>query len=130
MYSSSGLQCGHRRFHERIEFLTADVPLRRESWRGEAHNRAELMEFKYLVEQRAILGKSGRHTVDYARMPGSLASLAKELLEIEAAGDRGRAEAWFTKYGTMPPALKTPLAAASDIPVDIAPVFSSPGEGE
>jgi hypothetical protein len=45
-------------------------------------------------------------------------------LEIEATGDRSRAENWFKKYGTMPEALKTSLKAASDVPVDIDPVFS------
>jgi len=40
--------------------------------------------------------------------------------------DRARAEAWFTKYGGMPAELKTALAATSDIPVDILPVFSFP----
>ncbi len=28
--------------------------------------------------------------------------LAKELLEIEATGDRARAENWFKKYDVMP----------------------------
>ena len=35
-------------------------------------------------------------------MPGAMADLTKELLEIEATGDRSRAENWFKKYGTMP----------------------------
>jgi hypothetical protein len=49
--------------------------------------------------------------------------LAKELLEIEATGDRARAENWFKKYGQMPEELKTALKAASDVPVDVDPVF-------
>jgi len=56
-------------------------------------------------------------------MPGALADLAKELLEIEATGDRARAENWFKKYGQMPEELKTALKAASDVPVDVDPVF-------
>jgi hypothetical protein len=46
------------------------------------------------------------------------------LLQIEATGDRPRAENWFTKYATMPEELKTSLQAVSDVPVDIDPVFS------
>jgi hypothetical protein len=57
-------------------------------------------------------------------MPDALADLAKELLEIEATGDRARAENWFMKYDTMPEELKTSLQAVSDVPVDIDPVFS------
>jgi hypothetical protein len=94
---------------------------------AEAHGRAEMIEFNYLAEQRAILrDASGRYAIDYGRMPTALASLSKELLEIEATGDRARAEKWFKKYDAMPPDLKAALEKASDLPVDIDPVFSFP----
>jgi hypothetical protein len=91
---------------------------------GEAHGRAEMMEFNYLLENRALAFGGGRYTVDYARMPAVLAALAKELLVIEATGDRYRAEAWFARYDRMPAELTQALTAASEIPVDIEPVFS------
>jgi hypothetical protein len=91
---------------------------------GEAHGRAEMMEFNYLSEQRAIVQAAGRYRVDYAVIPGAIERLAKELLEQEASGDRGRADAWFAKYDTMPAALSKALAAATDVPVDVDPVFS------
>ena len=77
---------------------------------GEAHGRAEMMEFNYLSEQGAIVQAGGRYRVDYAKMPAAIERLAKELLEQEAAGDRARAEAWFGKYDRMPPALTQALA--------------------
>ena len=92
---------------------------------GEAHGRAEMQEFNYLSERNAILrDPSGRYAVDFAKIPGAIADLAKELLEIEATGDRARAEKWFAKYDTMPDDLKTVLKSASDVPVDIDPVSS------
>jgi hypothetical protein len=91
---------------------------------GEAHGRAEMMEFNYLAEQGAIAFAGGRYHVDYARMPGAIDKLAKELLEQEATGDRTRAEAWFAKYDRMPSALTTVLAAAADVPIDVDPIFS------
>jgi Peptidase family M49 len=94
---------------------------------AEAHGQAEMMEFNYLSERGAIgRNASGKYAIDYEKMPGTLADLAKELLEIEATGDRSRAEKWFKKYGMMPEELKTSLKAASDVPVDIDPVFSFP----
>ena len=93
---------------------------------GEAHSRAEMMEFNYLSERGAISRDAGRYAVDFNKMPDAIASLAKELLEIEATGDRARAENWFKKYDTMPAELKSALAAAKDLPVDIDPVFSFP----
>jgi len=83
-----------------------------------------MMEFSYLTEQHALTYAAGRYTIDLVRIPDALASLAKELLEMEATGDRARAEAWFTKYDRTPPELKAALAATSGIPVDINPVFS------
>jgi len=91
---------------------------------GEAHGRAEMMEFNYLTEQGAITQVSGRYHVDYAKMPAAIAALAKELLEQEATGNRARTEAWFAKYDKMPPALTSVLAGASTVPIDIDPIFS------
>jgi hypothetical protein len=91
---------------------------------GEAHGRAEMMEFNYLAEQGAItLGADGRYHVDYAKMTDGLAALCKKLLLFEADGDRAGAEAWFTKYDVMPATLTKALEATKNIPVDIAPHF-------
>jgi hypothetical protein len=92
---------------------------------AEAHGKAEMMEFNYLTERGAIRRNAdGRYVIDYEKIPGAMADLAKELLEIEATGDRARAENWFQKYDTMPAELKASLQAASDVPVDIDPAFS------
>jgi hypothetical protein len=91
---------------------------------AEAHARAEMMQFNYFVEQGAITrdAATGRYALDVAKMPVAVASLAKELLEIEATGDRARAEAWFAKYGMMPDDLKAALAKTGSVPVDVDPV--------
>jgi hypothetical protein len=93
---------------------------------AEAHGRAEMMEFNYLVENGALWHTAGRYQIDYARMPSAIAALAKELLQMEATGDRARTEAWFQRYNSMPAELKSALAAAAEIPVDIRPIFSFP----
>ena len=72
---------------------------------AKAHGQAEMMEFNYLAEKRAITrDASGRYAVDYAHIPGAVSDLAKEFLEIEATGNRQRAESWFSRYDRMPPA--------------------------
>ncbi|MGI8401162.1 MAG: Zn-dependent hydrolase [Gemmatimonadaceae bacterium] len=92
---------------------------------AEAHAKAEMMEFNYFVEQRAITRfPSGRYAIDFVKMPVAVASLAKELLEIEATGNRGRAEAWFKKYGTMPSDLQAALSKTGSVPVDVDPITS------
>ncbi len=93
---------------------------------SEAHSKAEMMEFNYFAEKGAITrdAKTGKYAIDFAKMPGSVASLAKELLEIEATGDRAHAENWMTKYGTMPAELSEALAKTGNVPVDVDPVTS------
>ncbi|HEX4643323.1 MAG TPA: hypothetical protein VH161_07640 [Candidatus Acidoferrales bacterium] len=95
---------------------------------AEAHGRSEIMEFNFYSERGAVArdSVSGRYRIDFSRMPDAVAALAKELLEEEATGDRARVEAWFAKYGTVPPELAKALEAASDVPVDIDPISSFP----
>jgi hypothetical protein len=83
------------------------------------------MQFNYYAEQGAIRRdpSTGFYEIDFDKMPAAIASLAKELLEQEATGDRARTEAWFKKYGTMAPELSALLAKTTDIPVDIDPEF-------
>jgi hypothetical protein len=95
---------------------------------AEAHGKAEMMEFNYLAERGVITRDpaTGRYALDFEKMQPAIDSLAKELLDQEATGDRARAEAWFNKYGAMPAELKELLEKQKDIPSEIAPVFSFP----
>src|SRR5204862_7717946 len=90
---------------------------------SEAHGQAEMMEFNYYVEHGAITrDQSGKYTIDFEKMPEQIETLAKELLEMEATGDRARTEAWFNKYDVIPPELQAALDRAKDVPVDIDPL--------
>jgi hypothetical protein len=100
---------------------------------AEAHGRAQLMQFNYLLAQGAITTHAGTlsrgtarvvFALDYTKLPAAIESLDKELLEMEATGDRARAEQWFARYGTMPSSLQSSLESTKDIPVDIFPKFS------
>jgi hypothetical protein len=95
---------------------------------GEAHGKGEMMEFNFLSQQGAIVRdpETHRYHIAYDKMPDAVAALAKELLTIEATGDRARGEAWFARYDSIPPELKSALNSANDVPVDIDPVFSYP----
>jgi hypothetical protein len=94
---------------------------------AEAHGRAEMMEFNYLTERKAITRNAvGRYAIDYGLMPDAIAALTKELLEIEATGDRARAEAWFARYDKMPADLRAALDASTDVPIDFDPGIAFP----
>ena len=94
---------------------------------AEAHGQAEMMEFNYLLERGAVIhDRRDRYVINYQMIPGAMADLTKELLQIEATGDRERAENWFKKYNQMPEELKAALKATENIPVDIDPVYAFP----
>ena len=108
---------------------------------AEAHGRAEIMEFNFLEDNGVITLDRGeepvkrpginrasrsRYVIDYAKFPEAISALARELLEIEATGDRERAEKWFAKYDKMPAELRSAMDANRDVPVDFYPVFSFP----
>jgi hypothetical protein len=89
-----------------------------------------MMEFNYLMERGAVTYDvaTRRYTVETDKMSAAIASLAKELLEQEATGDRARTAAWFAKYAVLPDHLKRAFDRVSDIPVDIQPIYSFPEE--
>jgi len=94
---------------------------------AEAHGQAEMMELNNYLEHGAVKhGASGKYSVDFEKMPGAIESLAKEFLQMEATGDRAKAEAWFKKYDVIPPELQQSLNKAKSVPVDVDPVFSFP----
>jgi hypothetical protein len=97
---------------------------------AEPHGRGEMMEFNYALEQGAVVrdAATDRYAVVLDKMPAAIASLAKELLEQEATGDRARTAAWFAKYAVLPDHLKKAFQRVSDIPVDIQPIYSFPEE--
>src|SRR5438874_2638636 len=98
---------------------------------AEPHGQAEMMEFNYYVEQGAVRrDASGKYSVDFEKMPDAIAGLAKELLAMEATGDRARAEAWFTKYDVISPELQKSLDKAKSLPVDVDPLFAFPRKVE
>ena len=91
---------------------------------GEAHGRAEMMEFNYLLEHNALTQNAdGRYVVDFAAMPKAIEALSSKLLMFEAEGDRTGVEAWYAKYDVMPTTLIKALETTKDIPVDIVPEF-------
>jgi len=96
---------------------------------AEAHGQAEMMEFNYYLEHGAVRRlPSGKYEVDYEKMPVQIENLGKELLEMEATGDRARAEAWFKKYDVISPEVQQALDKASSVPIDVDPLFSFPRE--
>jgi Peptidase family M49 len=93
---------------------------------SEAHGRANMISFNYLLEKGGIvfLKGTGKYRVDYAKVRGAVKALATDLLELEARGDYEKAKAFIDKYGKMSAQMKAALARLTAIPVDIRPEYT------
>jgi len=93
---------------------------------AEAHGKANLMAFNYLVEQKAVVVDPATLTVTVAfdRMPQACRDFVTELLKIQTAGDPAAAAAFEKKYAETPQTVKKIIAKLGTVPVDIATSYT------
>lgn len=93
----------------------------------ETHGKGQALQFNYLFEKGAfILHPDETFGVDFEKVEDSVASLSREILTIQARGDKEAAKTLLQKYGVMTPPLKRALEKLEtvQVPVDIVPDFS------
>ncbi len=91
---------------------------------SEAHGRANMVQFNFLLEREAIRElPGGRFAIDYDRIGEAVRDLARELLAIEGDGDYERASRFVERYGQVSESLLRGLGQLADIPVDIRPSY-------
>ncbi|ERN07090.1 nudix hydrolase 3 isoform X1 [Amborella trichopoda] len=92
----------------------------------EAHGKGQALIFNYILEKGGfVMDTNGAFSVDFSKVEGAVESLSREILTIQAQGDKPAAASLLDKYGQ----LAQPLSQALDklekiqVPVDIAPKF-------
>jgi hypothetical protein len=97
---------------------------------GEAHGRANLMQFNWLKEKGAIRADSasGRFLVDLPNVMAANRALATEILTIQARGSYDDAGAFLQRYTTMQPEMQTAIGRLGSVPVDIRPRYTVLGK--
>ncbi|HEX2122715.1 MAG TPA: NUDIX hydrolase [Thermoanaerobaculia bacterium] len=73
----------------------------------------QLIQFNWFLDKRLITADPGtaRLTVDYSKYPEAVSSLLKEVLKLQADGDKAAAAAFFQRWTTWTPELHEKLAA-------------------
>ncbi len=91
----------------------------------EAHGRANLIAFNYLLEGGAYKYDPAkkRFRVDLKKASEVVKALAHDLLMVEALGDYDGAKKLIDKYGKVGPQMQGRLDDLGDVPVDIVPEF-------
>ncbi|XP_028776890.1 nudix hydrolase 3 isoform X2 [Neltuma alba] len=92
----------------------------------EAHGKGQALQFNWLYEKEAfILHNEDRFSVDFSKIEGAVESLSREILTIQAKGDKAAAGLLLDKYGVLTEPLKLALKKLEhvQVPVDIVPSF-------
>ncbi|MDD5544673.1 MAG: peptidase [Acidobacteriia bacterium] len=93
----------------------------------DAHGKANLLQFNFFMKEGALSYDETKQKfrTDVPKMKEATRKLANILLTIEAQGDYAAAKALMDEQGKMTPRLQSALRRLNDVPVDIAPQFTS-----
>uniref|UniRef100_A0A3N7FGL0 Uncharacterized protein n=2 Tax=Populus trichocarpa TaxID=3694 RepID=A0A3N7FGL0_POPTR len=97
----------------------------------EAHGKGQALQFNWMYEKEAfILHPDETFSVDFAKVEEAVESLSREILTIQAKGDKEAADLLLQKYCKMTRPLKHALEKLESVqvPVDIYPIFSTVNE--
>lgn len=98
---------------------------------GEAHAKAELMEYNYLLEKEGVRYDpiNRRFSVDYEKAREVVYSLLMNLLNIQASGEYQRAKDFSHRYGNdferLPDEVAKGLDLLRGVPKELLPVFQA-----
>jgi hypothetical protein len=91
---------------------------------NEAHGKGTALQVNWLLDRGALVERrDGTFGVDAARVGVAVADLAREIMTIQARGDREAARAMLARLGVIRPGAQRVIERASGLPVDIAPRF-------
>lgn len=90
---------------------------------NEAHGKGNALQLNYLMDAGAIKVKNGTFSVDASKIKDAVTALVREIMTIQARGDRARAKELLAKLGVVRPEVQRVLEKLKDVPVDIAPRF-------
>jgi hypothetical protein len=89
---------------------------------NEAHGKGMALQLSWLLDAGAIrAAPDGTFSLDAARMREAITSLTREIMTIQAKGDRAAAVALLERMAVVRPEVQRVLARLEKIPVDIAP---------
>lgn len=79
--------------------------------RDQPYGMMQLMQWNYFMDRGVLRFADGRLTIDYARYPAAVEALTRDVLAIQRAGDRARANAFIDRWGAWDANLHEVIAA-------------------
>ncbi|QRN99247.1 hypothetical protein JRI60_09605 [Archangium violaceum] len=91
---------------------------------NEAHGKGIALQLNHFLDTGAVVvNKDGTFSVVPGKIRESVTSLTKQLMELQAAGNRAAAESLLEKMGVVRPEVKRVLDKLEKVPVDIEPRY-------
>ena len=91
---------------------------------GDAHARGQALQMNRLLDAGAFrVAGDGTFSVDPAKVRAAVTGLTRELMMLEAAGDREKARALLAEQAVVRPETQRVLDRLKDVPVDVRPRF-------
>lgn len=78
--------------------------------REQPYQTMQLMQWNWFMDRGALRLEDGRLRIDYARYPAAVESLLREMLALQRAGDRARADAFIERWTAWRPDLHEAIA--------------------
>lgn len=93
---------------------------------GEAHGKANLVQFNYLWDQGVIRWDESTSTfsADIDGLIRGNRELATRILTLQAQGDYDAASRFLEEYGSVRPQMRAAIERLEQVPVDIRPVYT------
>ena len=93
---------------------------------NEAHGRGIAIQLNYLLDAGAFtMGKDGTFAVNPAKIKAAVAALTGEIMTLQSEGSYAKAKGMIDRLAVARPDVQRLLGRLSDVPVDIAPVFTT-----
>ncbi|HYO55688.1 dipeptidyl-peptidase 3 family protein [Archangium sp.] len=91
---------------------------------NEAHGKGIALQLNHFLDTGAVVvNQDGTFSVVPEKVKESVVSLTKQLMELQASGNRATAESLLEKMGVVRPEVKHVLDKLSNVPVDIEPRY-------
>uniref|UniRef100_A0A0E0NM15 Nudix hydrolase domain-containing protein n=1 Tax=Oryza rufipogon TaxID=4529 RepID=A0A0E0NM15_ORYRU len=94
----------------------------------EAHGKGQALQFNWLYEKGAfVLHSDGKFSVDFTKVEDAVESLSREILTIQAKGDKPAAQSLLQSHASLTQPLRVALDKIEhmQVPVDITPIFGT-----
>jgi hypothetical protein len=93
---------------------------------NEAHGRGQAIQLNYLLDSGAVIvNADGTFSIETSKIREAVASLTRDIMTLQAEGSYAKARNLIDTLGVIRPQTQALLDKLTDVPVDIAPRFTT-----